>query len=579
MSPADQSSPVEFSKLRIQRKLRNSASGTTFQAIAPRPLTKAPTCEYKEFSSPSPQASAALRALLEFRSGLAPAEIGMLDSITAWPRRAVESDGRIVGYLTAGVPAQFIEGSIAQRVGTTARLRSLDWLAKPDHGRRVGARLLIEADDVRMRLTLCAHLAKAMQFLHQRGIVVGDVSQAGFAYSGSPAEVILVDVDTVRVASSSPDFTQAHAPGMAPPECRRGQQEQTVETDRFKMAILFHNILGADTRIDAGLSGLTGRVDRAGIQLFQTALGTSGNARPTAATWYRYFYDQLLTQAAPPRITSLEVIPPFAIVGQAIEVTWSAVGHRALTLETPTGGSIPINFSAANSIRLTAGQTGQFSLTATNDHGTAHARSEVVQTFEKPTVRFVDVPELAAVKSVVESIDTDKLKNDIALGGEFSWVDNAPLSAPTPPLNLEKLLGNAVTQDEVGMGLARLIRESMASAEAQVLRSNAGHSTQKASSADQLLASGRAAVSSAVSWAVGWADTRRSGRRQPKDHIQEPVDASTPWTSGWDDAAYRPADPYSNPTWEQSPWATESPQPTHAEQNRGDYRTGWTRRQ
>lgn len=465
---------IDRSSLTIRRRLGAGGFGIVHEVDTPRGVTTEPTCAFKEFTKAGPDDIANLRVLVDFRRTLSDGDRATLDALATWPLELVESKRRVIGYLMRVVPTKFMEDSITQTSGTTVAMRSLDWLAKPDHARRSGAALVIDADDVVLRLAFCAQLARVIHFLHQRGVVIGDLSQINTLHSGSPAEIMLIDLDPARVTGRSPAIRQAHSPGMSPPECRSGQKEQDVFTDRFKMAILFYNMLGVRVQVDSRLSGLTGRVDHQGMRMFGEALGRDTRLRPHADAWYRYFYDQVIALSQPPTVAEFTVEPTRAMVGQSVEVSWRVSGHRSLTVETPWGEVRDIGMSGPRSVRVPLQRSGQFRLVASNPHGSVEADSDVVYAFDPPRVGFVEVPELGAVRGCVTGIHPDDLSDlaDIAtLGTGFSWVDTVlAVGASNEVDALEDMFrvvaGGALTDTGV---LASVIAEATADAEPAIL--------------------------------------------------------------------------------------------------------------
>ncbi|WP_137722799.1 hypothetical protein [Prescottella subtropica] len=414
---------IDRSQLTFVREWNQGPFGTVHEIRTPAALTGTPACAYNDLQVAGSGSVANLEALIDFRRKLSDSDRRLLDSLAAWPLAIVEDEGAPVGYVTTAIPDRFVEGAIVQSTGPVSTLRTVDWLVEPDRARRAGAGSVVDAADVRTRMAVCAGIARVVDFLHARGVVVGAVDQVGMVHCTAPSQAMLTGVESVRV-ESSPTFEQPHAPGTRPPECRHGQVPQTSATDRFKMGILFHDILTSGASVDEKLSGLTGRLDDAGIGMVAAALGSDVSARPTADAWYQYFHGRVQALSRPPSIGSFVVNPIRGMRGQTVEISWEVTGRRSLTLETPWGETRTFGIGAGNFVQLQLRQSGQFRLIAANQHGTDEQESEIVLVFDAPAVQFVDVPDLGSVSRCVTGLDVQKLQDTVLGDRSHSWVDS-----------------------------------------------------------------------------------------------------------------------------------------------------------
>lgn len=389
---------------------------------------------YKEFKKPSVDEIANLKLLIEFRDALPPADRDELDSFALWPLELVTSAGTIAGYLMEVLPDRFVEQAIVQTSGTTKTPRTLDWLSDPVRAKQRGASLVVAETDIAKRATFAALIASAFTFLHRRGVVFGDISPINVLYADKPAEIRLIDLDSVRLVGRSPEFRQPHTTGMSPPECRAGQKDQTIETDLFKLGYLFFTVLASVLQVSNGAQTV-GKVDAPGMTLFARALGADAATRPTAIDWYRYLYDRVLAMTNPPKVENFEASPGYGLRGETIQLRWTAAGYRSLVLHMPSGERRDLGVSATNELTLALDRAGRFKLTAENEHGTTVAETSVVRMFEPPLIKFVDVPTFVDIQHCslgVSDVDMDVM---VDAGSGFDWVDSMmSATLPTPPL-------------------------------------------------------------------------------------------------------------------------------------------------
>ncbi|WP_277371311.1 hypothetical protein [Rhodococcus rhodochrous] len=439
--------PIDRASLTVHRELGSGGFGTVYEVDTPNSLFSEQTCAFKEFKSPGNAEIQNLRVLIAHRAAMSHEDREVLDRFTTWPREVVTKGGDVVGFLMRIVPRDFMEASIAQVERTTSVMRSIDWLANPVHARKSGASLVVEAGDVKTRLRYCAWLSRVFHLLHRNGMVYGDLSLTNVLYSDARDNpVMLIDTDPVRVASKSPPLAQATSPGMRPPEARgaNATREQDVETDRFKLAVLLYNVLGASMRIDPKLSAVQGKIDSTGVQMFAAALGGDRDRRPSAQEWYRYFYARYTALIEFPKIAGLHVEPAHGLAGQSITVRWQVQGQEALVLHTPWGTVHDLGVSAPDSIQVTLQNSGQFRLVATNSNGATEMLSDVVHVFTPPRINFVNVPALQDVSRVVTGIDIEPLSRLLEPERDVEWVDDL-LRQVTPP-QLPEVVGDASLQ-------------------------------------------------------------------------------------------------------------------------------------
>ncbi|MDI9916340.1 hypothetical protein [Rhodococcus sp. IEGM 1379] len=508
---------IEVADLSILRSI-NVPEGFPVQEVkAPQGVGRGFRCLFREFASPSNEIASNVRALVNFRGQLTAEERATLDASFLWPLELVESAGTPIGYLTGVVHSRFEERVRTPYSGETTVARTLDWLIRPGHAHDVGASVVVGPDNIIVRSTYCAQIARALHFLHSRGIVFGDIGPLRAVASDSPIDVLLIGSEFVRAADSSWQEPGIHSPGMTPPEIARGQSVQNIGTDLFKLALLFRDILGAGGLNTSPLSPLSGRIDHDGIDMFERGLGQDPELRPSAVDWYTFLYSQTVSHSLPPAIDMFGAVPEHGIRNQSIEFTWDAHGHRALTLETPWGEVQELDVSASRH-RLTLKQSGQFRLIASNPHGTTERSSAIVYAFDPPGVRFVEVPELGGVAQAMTGIDSAALSDTVLEGVEFTWLGggfDAVASPQLPPLpDLPQFGAAGVALEQVDWeGLTSVINDAMAAADAEV-RGGSGTGDDLRESAAALVSRARSLASTVASGRPRVRTRRRNSRRR-----------------------------------------------------------------
>lgn len=419
---------------------------------------------YKEFKKPSLDEVANLRLLIEFRDALPTVDRDELDGFALWPLELVTDATVVSGYLMEVLPDRFVEQAIVQTSGTTKTPRTLDWLSDPARAKQRGASLVIAESDIANRATYAAMIASAFAFLHRRGVVFGDVSPINVLYADDPSEIRLIDLDSARLLGRSPQFRQPHTTGMAPPECRAGQREQTIETDLFKLGYLFFTVLASVLQV-SNSAQTVGRVDAPGMALFGRALGADATARPTAIDWYRYLYDRVGAVTNPPTLQDFEASPGYGLRGEPIQLRWTAAGYRSLILHMPSGESRDLGVSATNELNVALDRAGRFMLTAENEHGTVVAETGIVRMFEPPAIKFVDVPTFKSLEHCSLGVSDADMQAIVDAGSGFDWVDtmlSTTLPAiPLPFAAMDDVVTPPFTRNELDWsGLNKLVNDA-----------------------------------------------------------------------------------------------------------------------
>lgn len=221
-----------------------------------------------------------LHILIGLRQGLRAMGWGV-DAWAAWPIEPVEDRGRLVGFLMPRVSGEFM-----LVVGGKARLANLSYLAQEP--RPIWGDVDLPAQEGRLRVLVS--LAGIIQALHDRDLVIGDLSFGNVLWTaGPPARVFLLDCDGIRPVNGLPVLPQADTLDWADPLAQRGSPPDK-DRDRYKLALAVLRVLGrslesyptADS--DHDLRDTPPEVAVSVNELLKRAAGPIG-ARPTAGEW------------------------------------------------------------------------------------------------------------------------------------------------------------------------------------------------------------------------------------------------------------------------------------------------------
>ncbi len=279
----------------LPRRLELAALGSTtpiarggagsVEAVAPAPVLGSEPLVLKRYHEPGQVDRAVLERLVEWRRELAPAERARLDRLAVWPLALVVEDERLVGFVMRRVPDAYVA---SVRVPSGARRRVLReaqyLLAAPE---RMRALHVADPPDA-VRLELVRALADAIAFLHQRRVVIGDLSTRNVLWSAELERVLLVDCDAVMLGgvgsplplTATVDWDDPAQPDMA-----------AASSDIYKLALFVLRSVSRSfqTRDPAAADGL---LDPAGAWLLRMSLASDPGARPTAAAWERWAADR-----------------------------------------------------------------------------------------------------------------------------------------------------------------------------------------------------------------------------------------------------------------------------------------------
>lgn len=224
------------------------------------------------------------RAIVRVRSALDVKDRHRLDTIAAWPARVVRSEGHISGVVMPLIPDSFFQQRrLPSGVSSRDPREAQNLFVAPDLAGRLGMPALTGAD----RLAVCRDLAGALSFLHDKGIVFGDVNAKNELFRLAPEPtVMLVDCDAVRIRGSAAVVRQLNAPDWDPPE----GLVLTQATDVYKLGLFVLRALspGPQSSTARDPARLRHVLDADGYDLLARSLSARAKDRPAAAAWYSY---------------------------------------------------------------------------------------------------------------------------------------------------------------------------------------------------------------------------------------------------------------------------------------------------
>ncbi|GAA4249109.1 hypothetical protein GCM10022255_031740 [Dactylosporangium darangshiense] len=330
--------------------------------------------------------------LIALRDQLAPADRARLDTIAAWPLRAVLDGGALLGLVVQRIPDSFFHSARLPMSGRSVTLaREVQHLFVDRRHSRLG----MPEPTWEQRLTICRDFAAALDFLHGPAVdvVFGDINARNelFRLDDEPA-VLFVDCDSARRRGSVTGEPQLDAPDWKPP----GHTPLNRSTDRYKLALFVLRCLippGEQTSTCTDPAAADGVLDADGRALLDAALLGPANERPAAEDWLRYLSRQLGAPIDAPRLADVALDRTLVPAGEAVVLAWAAVD--AFTVEVTAPGAAPVSVDGrpgAGRVRLVPARSGPIAVVARNDQGTDERRSEPVAVYEVPDFSALPVP-------------------------------------------------------------------------------------------------------------------------------------------------------------------------------------------
>jgi hypothetical protein len=328
--------------------LATGAVGAIYRVVNPVPGLPWPLA-YKQVlpeATPSKQqALAQMRKVVAMRDIMSDDELAELDEVTVWPRAMVQAGGKDVGVLMSFISDDFFIRSHPSGGQPGRKVFELQFLCASDNYLQKQGIDRSSADHDLVRLALVARLAYAVEVVHRRPRVYGDLHLMNVAVATTETarsgrrkpkpQALLMDCDGVADLSD-PRRQQLHGLGFLPPELKgnpKGPQDQ--QTDVYKLGLCVIRGLARGrgaTQCNDPTKTIPGLLDAEGVDLLHRAVGTDRSRRPTAAELKEYLVARVarLAPGLPvPQLVSAELSRNVALRGSDTVVRWKhRNGHR-----------------------------------------------------------------------------------------------------------------------------------------------------------------------------------------------------------------------------------------------------------
>jgi hypothetical protein len=234
----------------------------------------------KRFFRPETVDAEALRSLVRWRLELSEIERRQLDRLATWPLATIDNSGRLVGFLMHRVPSEFAQTVRVPSGGQRTVLREAQYLFSEARANR----LAIAFPDATTRFALVFALIDVLDFLHQRRIVVGDLSTRNVLWAGSSARVLMVDCDSMFLGGVGSPLPPTSTVDWEDPADPRGA---AASSDIYKLGLFALRVLaGSFQSRDPELAAP--HLDGTGLMLLRASLSPLPSARPAIHAWERW---------------------------------------------------------------------------------------------------------------------------------------------------------------------------------------------------------------------------------------------------------------------------------------------------
>lgn len=291
---------------------------------------------YKEYLPAALESidAAALESMPPFLENLSTADQISLLRTVAWPIATVHNDGKLTGFVMPRIVKTFLFERLLAKGTVRRELATAQFLMNSgSYMKRIGV-----AVDGRQRCAILADLANAVAFLHQHGVVVGDISATNVLWSTTPTcRGFLIDADSmvVGVRSATP---RVETPDWDVPTGAYANDGDKAAADNYKLGLMVLRLLTGSmaTRDPQELAPSLSSTR----ELVQASLSTQPSERPSADDWAVHL-GELVRQAV--ELAWLDAPPSDANSARSATGTKRgarSVGHRSA--ETPARPNTPI---------------------------------------------------------------------------------------------------------------------------------------------------------------------------------------------------------------------------------------------
>ncbi|WP_172592055.1 protein kinase domain-containing protein [Subtercola boreus] len=398
---------IAYSSLQLARRLGEGGEGVVHE-VAGLPVRHDP--RRMAFKEPKKILEAraqekvltGMRDSVAFRESLSASDRAELDALAVWPVAMVVDAGKEIGCLMPLIPSPFLETIVDSAGAPIAETRGLGALSRDEETRRA---LKIDTDDdLVFRMQVMANLARAIEFLHHRGIVYGDINPRNAVYDLGSGAVLLLDCDaTASISDSTRATRQGHFPFWEPPEYAglSAARLQGFASDCYKLGLALLRFLDpgpGSTQRKALTAALEARITPEFSAVIARAVDQDPHQRPSAAELSESLRQVISWAVAPPSVNFVSVSRSAVVRGQDVRVEWSISSRSTYTvaIQDPQGTWHEADAeSGAASIRIAS--SGVVSIRARSSYSEVAVEVGQVECYELPkfSVRMGRLPRLA----------------------------------------------------------------------------------------------------------------------------------------------------------------------------------------
>jgi hypothetical protein len=337
--------------------------------------------EYKPKTrqSAGPSLLSGLLSLAQFRESLTRKQREGWDRKLIWPLRVVVEGNEAVGILMKLIPREYFITVRTLTGSSVTKPAEIDMVLGSDLDAQ---RFDFPRLSVKSRLTLCSQIVATYALVHQRGLIVGDVSARNLVFNDGALgpRTLLVDCDSFRVIGKRAAFgNQPHTGSWEPPEAleaaarlkaaRRAptpspsdlarygalSMTQSKETDVYKIGLLIVRILdhgrnkSRNRNPAEALRIIDGNLPRGSGAVLRAALDPDPKNRPGLLEWHGIWHGKP-AKAAPVAAVPAGVPPavtgggasagPASPLRQQVSSNWEWVAGSGWTRRPPGSAAV-----------------------------------------------------------------------------------------------------------------------------------------------------------------------------------------------------------------------------------------------
>jgi hypothetical protein len=341
-----------------------------------------------------------LKLAVEWRAELSPRRRALLDSLAAWTvRLVVDSRRRVIGVIMPEAPDEYFYDFTPGVAGSATKRNPVEIssLIPPAHLAQLQGIPCPDDDDLVPRLLVAARVALFFSFLHDNGIVYGDLSPSNVLvdFRQHPS-IQMIDCDAVHFERVKETSGQNGSPFWQSPE-EKALGPLTRKTDVYKLSLLILRIVA--TRAGAAQiikpEYAQDALGDAGVTILREGLDPNPDTRViTAGRFYDYLVEEIDSRIEMPEISRLELGERYVVEGGSAQILLSVEHADRVTIRTPDGREIPVPPTEwTGSMRVDVLRPGAFEVSATNRFGTVTRATDILHVLHPPQLVTVRVPE------------------------------------------------------------------------------------------------------------------------------------------------------------------------------------------